>query len=123
MKKFIRVVAMVLVLASMVALMASAALAFNTKTATNGTYFVETGKSFWGKPTIKIRNTGSTVMVVEIDYSNGSGYKRPFIISPGKTSGAIKLEPNSSFRVSWSGSYTANATGYIISGRAIKDIW
>ena len=119
MKKSVRVIAWLLILVVVFALMSSVAFAATSKSGRNLVVTVETGKSFWGNPTVKIKNTGSTAMTIVVE-----GYETISSLKPGKTV-TIKLKPNSTYTIMWSGNFLSgamNATGTITAGRAIKDI-
>ena len=88
MKRFIRVIAVILILAAVFTLMSSVVFAATSKSGTNLSVTVKTGKRPWYSPrnaTVTIKNTGSSAMTINVEDSNGRLYKRVTSLSAGKS--------------------------------------
>lgn len=124
MKNLKRVVTLSLVLATILTVFCTTAFAANSKSGTNLTATVVTGKKtlLILNPTIVVRNTGSTQMFVHCEDSRGA--LKQVRIDPGKTS-TISLKPNQEYFVYFSGNpfYGYNARGTISAGRSIQTIY
>ena len=128
MKKTKRIIAAILTLAILTSLFLTVAIAGGYKSGTNVVATVKTGKAPWYcfflKPQVKVTNTGSSTMTINVEDSNGRLVKTISSLKPGKST-TISLSSNSTYTIywcgnSWSGTY--KATGTIEAVRYIKSI-
>ena len=126
MKKFNRMIAMLLVLVSLFSVFSTVAFAASSVTGTNLYATVETGRKtfFVIKPKIKVENLGGTPMFVVVENDRGAIVNK-FLLSSGKSM-TVPLNANSVYTVYFAGNAVAgaaNARGRISAVTGIKGIF
>ena len=127
MKKTVRIIAIVLLLACLFALTATIAFAATSKSGTNIVATVTTGKRPWYSllnAKVTVKNTGNTPMTINVEDENGRLVSTLTNLKAGK-SHTFTLKTNSTYRIYWSGNSLAGswqARGTITAGRYVTDI-
>ena len=125
MSKVKRIIALVLVLVTVFSLITITASA-KTVSGTNQYLVVETGKAPWyTHAKIKITNTGSSKMTINVEKSNGSLFTTVSALKPGK-SVTISLRDNQIFYVYWAGNAMSGsiyAKGSLSTVQYIKSVY